>query len=276
MIDAADDLAGHPVEHVAAAAQGVGEDELVADRDDVERGGDRVGLPDERAVLRVEAPDEAVLGRLLRLVVAADVEAAVARGERAFGGDVVLVRLPDDVAGLRVEARGQAVVLRRQAAARPLARRVAEERGVEQLAVQEADAAVVAAAAVLREVLLPHHLAGVQVPGPEQRAVVLRVVRVVVGVDPGHDLAAVLRGFRRALERERLLRALAGVLAGAGGVDGEVAVHDRRELPAPARRAGERGLPQQLARGGVEAAHHGLLDAGLRDEQLAVDDRAAR
>src|SRR5262249_40902664 len=156
-----------------------------------------------------------------------------------------------------------------QAAANPLARRVAEERGVIQFAVQEADAAVVAAPAVFRKILLPHHLAGLQVPGPEERAVVLRIVGIVVGIDPGHDFFPVRR-LRRAFEGERLLRPLIGILAGTRGIDREFAVYKRWELPAPARRTGEAGLPQQLARGGIEAAHERLLDPGLRNDQLAV------
>src|SRR5262249_38405869 len=148
VIDPADYLAGQPVEHVATSAKGIGEDELLAHCNDVEGGGDGVGLPDERAVPGVQAPPAPGAGAVAGLVVAAEIEAAITRGKGAFGGDEVFGRQPDDVAGLRVKAGGQAVVVRRQAAASSLARRIAEERGIEQLAVQQAEAAVVTASAV--------------------------------------------------------------------------------------------------------------------------------
>jgi hypothetical protein len=53
---------------------------------------------------------------LLRTVEAADVELPIAGAERAFGGDVVVVGLPEDVPGLRVDAAGEAVVFHGQAA----------------------------------------------------------------------------------------------------------------------------------------------------------------
>ena len=94
---------------MAVAADGVGEDELVGDGDDVDGGGDRVGLPDEGAVPGVEAPDVALLGFFVRLVIPAQVEPAVAAGDGAAGGDVVLGGLPEDLAGGGVEAGGDAV-----------------------------------------------------------------------------------------------------------------------------------------------------------------------
>src|SRR5690606_40569632 len=100
---------------------------------------------------------------------AADVDATVARAERALGRDVVFGREPDHLTRGGIQAGRQAVVLRGQSTASPLAGRETEERGVVELAVQEAQAAIVAATAVLGEVFLPDELAGVQIPGPQQR-----------------------------------------------------------------------------------------------------------
>jgi len=71
---------------------------------------------------------------------------SLAPRERTFGRDVILRRLPDDVAGRGIETRGQAVVFGRQTAAGTLAGRVAEERRVIQFAVQDTNPAVIASA----------------------------------------------------------------------------------------------------------------------------------
>src|SRR4029078_4715305 len=83
MIHAADHFAGFAVEHVAATAERVRENELIADRDYVQGRRDRIGLPDELPVLGIQAPDKTILDCFDRLVVAADVNAAVLRRERA-------------------------------------------------------------------------------------------------------------------------------------------------------------------------------------------------
>src|SRR5690606_531153 len=106
--------------------------------------------------------------------------------------------------------------LHRQPAPGPLAGRESEEHRVVQFAVQQADAAVVAAAAVLAEIPFPDDLAGFQVPGPDPRAMILRIERDLVGIDPAHYLAAA--GVDRvAAERERLLGPLGGILTRTGG-----------------------------------------------------------
>jgi len=72
--DAADHFARLAVEDVSFASQGVGKDEPMPHADGIQRGCDRVRLPDERAILGVETPDKSVLGGLARLIVAADVQ----------------------------------------------------------------------------------------------------------------------------------------------------------------------------------------------------------
>ena len=73
------------------------------------------------------------------------------------------------------------------------------------------------------------------------------------------------------LEEPRL-----GRVASAGElVDHEVLPNDGRQLPVPTRRAGERGLPEELAGRRVEAAEPALLEAGLRAPAAALGSRAA-
>ena len=83
------------VEDVAFAAKCVGEDELLADRDDVQRRSHRIRLPDQRAVFGIQAPDEAIVRAFVGAIETADVEPSVAGAERALGGDVVVGRQPD-------------------------------------------------------------------------------------------------------------------------------------------------------------------------------------
>ena len=146
--DAGDNLAGLMVIHIALAAEGIGKNVALADSDDVERGGHRVGFPRKLAVLGVEAPHETVVGAFLGAIESADVNTAVARTERTLGGYVIIRSGPDDLAGLWLEARSEAVVLNWQTSSRLLAGGVAEEDGVKKFAVENADAAVVAALAV--------------------------------------------------------------------------------------------------------------------------------
>src|SRR5262249_38730430 len=155
------------------------------------------------------------------------VDATVAGTERAFGSDIILRGKPVDLPRFWLQASGQPVGSFRQPPAFPFAGGVAEERRIIELAVQQADAAIVPPTAVLGEILLPDELPGFQVPGPDLRVMVLGVVGIVVRVDPAHDLAAVAVD-RRAAEREGLLASLCGVLSGPRGVDGNVSLHDRR------------------------------------------------
>ena len=77
----------------------------------------------------MQAPHKAVVGPFLGAVVAADVDPSVPSAERAFGGHVVLVGLPQHFARLGIEAGGQPVVLLGQPAALALAGGRRAERG---------------------------------------------------------------------------------------------------------------------------------------------------
>ena len=172
------------------------------------------------------------------------------------------------LAGGGIETGGEPVVLDRQAAPAFLAGVKAEEDRIVKFAVENADAAVVATTAELGEVLFPKQLAGIEIPRPNARAMVARVEWIRVRVNPAHHfLATVILGL--AAKGEEFLRALVIILAGAGSVDGDVAVDHRRELPTPAGRAGKRLFPQQFACGRVETEDMALLHATMRHKQFA-------
>ena len=255
-------------------ARGVREDVVLAHGDDVDGRGDGLGLPNERAVGRVEAPDVPVLGSVAGPVVSTQVEPSVGRRDGAAGGHVVVGGRPEDLAGGRIERGGDASRARLPASLGG----VAEEGRVIEHAVGQAHARVVAAGPQAGEVLLPHLPARVEVPRPQKRLVVHRVVRVVVGVDPARHLGPVGRRHRIATMDEGLLGPLRCVSAGAKAVDGQVVVQDRRPLAAPARRAGERRFPQELAGGRFEAPQPRLLypRLGHQEPLLVVDRRGER
>ena len=58
-----------------------------------------------------------------------------------------------------------------------------------------------------------------------------------------------------------------GVLACAEHIDGQVLVHDRRQLSVPARRAAERSFPHELSSGRIQTAKAAFLKTSLRNQQ---------
>ena len=110
MADTVHDFTCFVIKHVTFAAERIGKDIILSDRDDIESRRNRVGLPDQRTIFRVEAPDKSVLRVFIGAVVSTDVYASVAGTQRAFGCDIILVRQPDNVPRLRVEAGRDPVV----------------------------------------------------------------------------------------------------------------------------------------------------------------------
>ena len=166
-----DDLASLPIENVATATQCVRENEPLAHGDHVQM--PRSRRPTSTPAIRPSASrHQTRSGRpcLRGSIETAEVEAAVAGAERTLRGHVILVvshtTLP--VSGSRQAVRplfstGSAARLR-------CAGGVAEERRVVELAVEQADAAVVAAAPVFgrspfSQTSLPVSKSQAQMPG---------------------------------------------------------------------------------------------------------------
>ena len=84
---------------------------MPAQADQVQRRGDGIGLPDERSVVCIQAPDKSVFRRFVGWIEPADIYPAIASAERALGRHKVFVRQPLDFTRRRVKAGGQAVVL---------------------------------------------------------------------------------------------------------------------------------------------------------------------
>ena len=191
------------------------ENEFLAHRDDVQRRGHRIRFPDQtprssRRAARRSGPSSLPSRRCSRRCRCS--RRASSACISTSGSSRSSTRSPRRFPG--IQAGREAVVLGRQAPPLLLARGVAERRPSSRTSRRARRCRNRCRRCHTSEKSFSQSSLPVfTVPGPDPRAMVLRVIRNRVRVDPAVHLAPVLGRLRFALEGERLLRALRRVLA---------------------------------------------------------------
>ena len=110
MPDTVHDFTCFVIEDVSFSPERIGKDVILANGDDIQSRGHCIGLPDQRTVFRIQAPDKPVLRVFIRTVVSTYINASVAGTERAFGCDIVFVGQPENVPCPGIQAGSDSII----------------------------------------------------------------------------------------------------------------------------------------------------------------------